>query len=149
MRTKRMYTLFIVFTLLLCAAQLVGCVPITAIDNRVLPKLDRAEVEQAQAKLLGAKGAYAATEQVVDFQNQGQKLVGNLTLPAGEPPYPVELFFTGFTGVRNEVPITGTTDGMFSRTARKLAEHGIASLRFDFRGFGDSDRAAGSDELYQ
>lgn len=129
-----------IITLLFCAAHLIGCVPITAVDSRTLPQLDRAEIEQTQAQLVGAKGAYTATERIVDFQTQGQKLVGTLALPVGgKPPYPVVLFFTGFTGIRDEVPITGTADGMFSRTARILAEHGMASLRFDFRGFGDSE----------
>jgi dienelactone hydrolase len=132
--------LVVTVTVLLCAASLVGCVPITAAGSRTSQPLDQAAVQQAHDQLVGAIGAYTATERVVDFRNQGQKVVGTLTVPdGGNPPYPVVLFFTGFTGIRDEVPITGTDEGIFSRTARRLAEHGIASLRFDFRGFGDSE----------
>jgi cephalosporin-C deacetylase-like acetyl esterase len=115
-------------------------VPITAAGSGSAQQLDQAAVQQAHDRLAGATGAYGVTERVVDFQSQGQKVVGTLTLPdGGDQPYPVVLFFTGFTGIRDEVPITGTDEGMFSRTARTLAEHGIASLRFDFRAFGDSE----------
>lgn len=140
----------LIFTvsLLFCATQLVGCVPITATESHAVQQLDQAAIQQAHDQLVGTTGAYRATERIVDFQNQGQKIVGTLTLPdGGDPPYPVVLFFTGFTGIRDEVPITGTEEGMFSRTARTLAEHGIASLRFDFRGFGDSEGQRGDMSL--
>ncbi len=132
--------LMFTISLLVCATQLVGCVPITATGNRAAQPLDQAAVQQAHDQLVGATGMYGSTERIVDFQSQGQKIIGTVTLPdGGDQPYPVVLFFTGFTGIRDEVPITGTDEGMFSRTARTLAEHGIASLRFDFRGFGDSE----------
>jgi dienelactone hydrolase len=132
--------LVVTVIVLLCAASLVGCVPITAAGSRPVQALDQAAVQQAHDQLVGATGAYDASERVVDFQSQGQKVVGTLTLPdGGDQPYPVVLFFNGFTGIRDELPITGTDEGMFSRTARTLAEHGIASLRFDFRAFGDSE----------
>jgi uncharacterized protein len=83
---------------------------------------------------------YSATERIVDFQNQGQKILGTLTLPAGgDQPYPVVLLLHGFASSRDELPITGVHQGMFRRAARVLAEHGIASLRIDFRGDEGSD----------
>ncbi len=81
-----------------------------------------------------------ATETEVSFYHFGQRVVGILTLP--DPVYdavPAILILHGFTGQKNEMDIAGTDEAMFEMTARLLAEHGIASLRIDFRGSGDSD----------
>jgi uncharacterized protein len=51
------------------------------------------------------------------------------------------LLFHGFMSVRDELPVMNTDEGMFARTARILAEQGIASLRIDFRGSGESEGA--------
>jgi hypothetical protein len=51
---------------------------------------------------------------------------------------PVVLLLHGFTGSRDELPIGGSNEGVFSRTARLLAEKGFASLRIDFLGSGQS-----------
>ena len=74
------------------------------------------------------------------FTSEGQEVVGTLALPAGEPT-PVVLLLHGFTGTRDELPIPGTDEGVFSRTARRLAEEGFAGLRTDFRGSGESTAA--------
>lgn len=76
-------------------------------------------------------------EERVDLQSGGQPFIGTLVLPEGDPA-PVVLLLHGFTGSRNELPIPNTEDGVFSRTARLLAESGYASLRIDFRGSGES-----------
>jgi uncharacterized protein len=78
------------------------------------------------------------TEVQVSIPSQGKAMVGTLALPEGAPA-PVVLLFHGFTGTRDEMAIPGTVDGVFSRTARLLAEAGYASLRVDFIGSGDSD----------
>lgn len=105
-------------------------------------QLDQAKLQQAHDQVLAATGEYSATEQIVNFLNQGQKIVGTLTLPSGgNQPYPVVLFLHGFAADRNWLPITGTQEGIFGRAARILAEHGVASLRIDFRGSGESDGA--------
>jgi dipeptidyl aminopeptidase/acylaminoacyl peptidase len=44
----------------------------------------------------------------------------------------------GFLGNRAEWPIAGTTEGPYTRAARIWAENGIASLRIDYRGSGES-----------
>jgi uncharacterized protein len=81
-----------------------------------------------------------AAEDTIRFTVEGQTVVGTLSLPPGDPA-PVVLLFHGFTGSRDELPVTGTDEGVFSRTARLLREEGIASLRIDFRDSGDSDGA--------
>jgi len=79
-----------------------------------------------------------AGEEVITFESQGQKVVGTLSLPEGGPA-PVVILFHGFTGSRDELPVANTDEGVFSRTARLLADAGYASLRIDFRGSGESD----------
>ncbi len=76
-------------------------------------------------------------ETTLTFDVEDMPVVGTLTRPAG-PPAPAVLLLHGFTGSRDEKEITGTGEGVFSRTARLLAEAGYASLRIDFRGSGDS-----------
>lgn len=117
-----------------------GMAPATTAASGVVQQLDQATMQQAHDELVGATGAYSVTERVVDFQNQGQKIVGTLTLPAGgDPPFPIVLFFQGLTSTRDELPVTGADEAMFTRAARMLAEQGIASLRIDYRGFGESE----------
>jgi dienelactone hydrolase len=90
--------------------------------------------------LLVGTGALAQTpaEEVITIPSQGQNMVGTLVLPEGEPA-PVVLLFHGFTGSRDELPIPSANEGIFTRTARHLAEAGYASLRVDFIGSGESD----------
>jgi len=78
-------------------------------------------------------------ETPVVFKSEGQQIVGILHKPAWDmargpaPAHPVVVFFHGFTGHKIEVR------RMFVRAARQLAAKGIAALRFDFRGSGDSE----------
>ena len=55
-----------------------------------------------------------------------------LHLPQGTGPFPVLSFLHGFTGQRFE------PHRLFVKTSRSLAQENIASLRFDFRGSGES-----------
>lgn len=93
----------------------------------------------ALAALL-ASPALAQSEETVTIDTPLGPVIGTLETPAGDPA-PVVLLFHGFTGVRDELPVATTDEGVFSRTARLLAEQGIASLRIDFRGSGDSPGA--------
>lgn len=52
--------------------------------------------------------------------------------PPGGAPAPVVVLLHGFTGSKHE------TRRLFVQAARRLAGEGIASIRFDFRGCGDS-----------
>jgi uncharacterized protein len=78
-----------------------------------------------------------ADETVVTIPSPLGDIIGTLNTPPGDPA-PIVLLFHGFTGVRDELAVATTTEGVFSRTARLLADAGYASLRIDFRGSGDS-----------
>jgi dipeptidyl aminopeptidase/acylaminoacyl peptidase len=68
----------------------------------------------------------------VVFECRGQQIVGMLHLPAGKGRFPAALLLHGFTGTKCE------THRMFVKLSRQLAAQGVACLRFDFRGSGDS-----------
>ncbi|MEP1208563.1 MAG: alpha/beta fold hydrolase [Rhizobiaceae bacterium] len=87
--------------------------------------------------LLVSAAGWAVEEQVVTIESQGQKVVGTLVLPDGEPA-PVVLLLHGFTGSRDELETEHVAEGIFGRTAARLAEKGYSSLRIDFRGSGES-----------
>lgn len=74
-----------------------------------------------------------AAEQAVGFTSQGQGLWGMFHLPAGRGPHPAVLLLHGITASRIE------SHRLFVHLARALASRGIAALRFDFRGSGDSE----------
>lgn len=71
-------------------------------------------------------------ETPVTFECKGQQIVGMLHLPEGRGRFPAALLLHGFTGTKTE------NHRMFVKLSRQLANHGIASLRIDFRGAGDS-----------
>jgi alpha/beta superfamily hydrolase len=79
----------------------------------------------------------AQSEETVTIDTPLGPVIGTLETPAGDPA-PVVLLLHGFAGSRDELPVTATDEGVLSRTARLLAEQGIASLRIDFRGSGES-----------
>lgn len=95
----------------------------------------------AAAAAANSMAEHDLSESDLSFSNQGQTIVGTLAMPQGEGPFPIALLLHGFTGTRHELPVVGTEDTMFSRAARWLGERGVASLRIDFRGSGDSEGA--------
>lgn len=80
-------------------------------------------------------------ERIVTFPNEGMTMVCTLTVPRTKPGHlcPIVITLNGFTGIRDEATIPGTNEGMLKRASRIMAENGIASLRVDFRGQGDSN----------
>ena len=68
-------------------------------------------------------------ETVVTLDNG---VVGTLLQPKADTPVPAVLLLHGFASSRDEV------GDMYKRLAASLADQGIASLRIDFRGWGDS-----------
>lgn len=75
------------------------------------------------------------TREPISFVNEGQKLIGVLHRPveAYRDKIPAVVFFHGFTGTKVE------RHRIFVKAAEALAREGIAALRFDFRGSGDSE----------
>ena len=71
-------------------------------------------------------------ETPVVFECKGQQIVGMLHLPEGRARVPAALLLHGFASTKSE------SHRMFVKLARALEDHGIASLRFDYRGCGDS-----------
>lgn len=99
--------------------------------------LSFSQTSQAQAVFPSPK--HISVESDVEFQNQGQTIRGTLTMPDAEDRIPIVIILHGFHGQRHEMPVVGTDEALFQRTARVLAEQGYASLRIDFRGSGESD----------
>ncbi|MDE2856499.1 MAG: alpha/beta fold hydrolase [Chloroflexota bacterium] len=126
---KRITSTLLIVALLLCLG--LAAAPLTAQDS----------LADAAAALAGSMAEYGVSESDISFSNAGQTIVGTLAMPAGEGPFPVALLLHGFTGTRHELPVLGTEDTMFSRAARWLGERGVASLRIDFRGSGESEGA--------
>ncbi len=63
-------------------------------------------------------------------------IVGTLSLPEAGATGPAVVMLHGFASSRDEI------GGIFAAQAASLAQAGIASLRVDFRGYGDSDPAS-------
>lgn len=106
-----------------------------------LPISAQGDLEAAAAEAASSMAQYSVSERDISFSKADQSIVGTLALPDGAGPVPAVLLLHGFTGNRHELPVIGTEDTMFSRAARWLGERGVASLRIDFRGSGDSDGA--------
>lgn len=79
-----------------------------------------------------------AGEKLVRIDSDGRGLAGILNRPCGIPAPAVVLMLHGFTGQKNEFQLAKTGIGLFAYAAAKLAEQGIATLRIDFNGSGDS-----------
>jgi fermentation-respiration switch protein FrsA (DUF1100 family) len=91
----------------------------------------------ASLVVLPAAALAQVTESDVTFLSEGQEVVATLSVPGGDPA-PVVLLLHGFTGSRDELATEHVPEGVFARTAARLAEAGFASLRIDFRGSGES-----------
>ena len=93
------------------------------------------------AALLGLlSGAAFAKEEVVSFEVGGKKVVGTLNTPDGVKSPPVVLLLHGFTGKRDELGVPSLdNEGIFHHAAKAWADKGLASLRIDFMGSGDSE----------
>ena len=89
------------------------------------------QVQQASDTIIAAN-SYKPGVNRVTFQSEGEKLVGNLYLPANYKAgdkLPAVVVAGSWTTVKEQMPGT---------YAQKLAEQGFAALAFDFRFFGES-----------
>ena len=83
---------------------------------------------------------FTALKTEISFYNNGQLIRGILTEPAEmSATCPAILILNGFAENKNGMDITGTEEAMYEMTARIFAENGIASLRIDFIGSGESE----------
>lgn len=67
------------------------------------------------------------------FKRKGLKIMGTLHIPDGRKNFPGVVLFHGFTGNKIE------PHRFFWKISKRLEENGIASLRFDYRGCGESE----------
>jgi len=74
-------------------------------------------------------------QEPVVFASQGQKIFGMIHTPEARGPAPGVVMLHGFTGNKIEAHF------LFVKAARALEEAGVAALRFDFRGSGESEGA--------
>lgn len=98
----------------------------------------RLSIVAAVAATLVATCGYAA-ESKIRIENGGRGIVGVLHLPDDVTSPPVVLMLHGFTGQKDEFPMATSQTGLFAHTAERLADVGMASLRIDFHGSGESD----------
>ena len=89
---------------------------------------------------LAERAAEPATliEASIELQRGGKTIRGVIGRPETGAVHAVVIFLHGYTGMRDEIPVRGG-EGMFLRAARTFAGLGIASVRFDFLGSGQSD----------
>ncbi|MEL6964661.1 MAG: alpha/beta fold hydrolase [Pseudomonadota bacterium] len=74
-------------------------------------------------------------EQIISIETPDGRIEGTVASPSSATPKALTLMLHGYTGARNEIR------GMYRRTAQAFAERGIATLRIDFIGSGQSDGA--------
>ena len=86
--------------------------------------------EEAPSEESGETSA-AYTEETVSIEANGRAIPAVVTLPAGEGPFPAVVINHGHGGSKDE-------NVGFISLAQTLAEAGIASIRMDFPGCGDS-----------
>lgn len=87
----------------------------------------------AKSRAISA-GPFSTDEEAVTIAVDGQRVVGMFHRPVvGASPFPTIVIFHGFTGNKT------AAFRKFVTLARRLAQEGIATLRFDYRGCGDSE----------
>lgn len=79
---------------------------------------------------------YRAEDVTFDNPAAGVTLAGTLTLPEGEGPYPAVALLSGSGAQRRDADLAGHR--LFLVLADHLTRHGIAVLRYDDRGVGES-----------
>ena len=80
------------------------------------------------------------------FQSGDRSLVGTLTIPTSDAPVPAAVLVSGSGPIDRDSNTKRARLGVMRQMAEHLADHGIASLRYDKRGVGASEgdyKAAG------
>ena len=91
--------------------------------------LTRAEFAQLLVRLDGLKAVFS--EEAVSIETEKRTVPAVVTLPAGEGPFAAVVINHGHGGGKDE-------GGGFTSLARALAKAGLASIRMDFAGCGES-----------
>ncbi len=78
-------------------------------------------------------------EREASFASASLRLEGTLAVPSGEGPFPGVLLVPGSGQVDRDENHKSLRLNVFPEIARHLAEHGIATLRYDKRGVGASE----------
>ncbi len=81
--------------------------------------------------ILAVLPALAFAEENIFIDNGGREIPATVTLPEGEGPFPLVVMAHGHAGDRQ-------VNGAFRDIAKALADAGIASIRMDFAGCGES-----------
>ncbi|MBR5026439.1 MAG: hypothetical protein IKX48_15365, partial [Victivallales bacterium] len=76
--------------------------------------------------------AAGVREKAISFAVDGQPINGILATPENDAPKGVIIFSHGWSGFRSGPA------GILTTLARMFAQHGFVSLRFDYRGRGES-----------
>ncbi len=112
---------------------------VVVIGMFAIPAVSQEDLDAQAAELMTSEPSFEYAETIVNFENLGLNIIGTLAMPVSDSPVPIVLLFHGFKGERDELPIVNTEEAMYSRTARIFAERGIATLRIEFRGSGESE----------
>lgn len=72
-------------------------------------------------------------QKAVELEVNNYTLRGMIHQPKGEGPFPTVILYHGFTGTKLE------PHNIFRKMSQALVSEGIASVRFDFGGHGESD----------
>jgi dienelactone hydrolase len=87
-----------------------------------------------------SEGLFTPMEREVRFEVRGQSIKGILTVPAEKSALsPAVLLLHGFLGHKDDLVVFETDKGVYQIVAERFAEQGVITLRFDFRGSGESD----------
>ncbi len=84
------------------------------------------------AVLFVAVPVWAGSEEIVSIQGEKWEIPATICMPDGNGPFPLVIMYHGTASSRDEA------GGGYKMLAPKLADAGIASVRFDFVGNGDS-----------
>ncbi len=115
-------------------------ISLSAVAENVDTVYAKKTVESIYNSIRYAPPQYDLIQFVVNFQNQGMNMVATLVLPQGSRKPPIVITCNGFAEDRfyKEIPNTGG-ELYYDRVSRLFAQQGIATLRIDYRGSGESD----------
>lgn len=96
-------------------------------------------VDDIYSSIRNAEPQYQWEESDVYFEHKGMTIACTLTIPITGKLPSIVITLNGFTGNRHDNPVPGTDEPVYHWVSRRLAEQGVATLRIDFRGSGESD----------